>query len=314
MKAELPLSLTIGLSFCASHCKCALIISYKYRVYPDVIVETRFHEAPDTCRWLYNKLLEECNTVRENRSSLTMQGIRAQIVILKDRNPALKGVYSKMLQIVNYTLRGNIRALSETKKKGWKIGMLRFKSAPRYRMLNYNQSGFKIDCESEFIIFSKIGTIPFRMHWSYSGEVKGVLITRSGDEWYVVIQGEQKISKPRKKGRSVEIDVGLSAFAVNSDGVAIENPRFFERSRARIKRLQQSVARKRCGSKNWVKVKKKLEKAYIHITNQRNDFLHKLSRRYVDSYATICVKDLNIEYLKENDKSRGLRRGVHDVS
>jgi putative transposase len=82
------------------------------------------------------------------------------------------------------------------------------------------------------------------MHRPYSGEVKGVLITRSGDEWYVIIQAEQEVSEPGREGRSVGIDVGLNAFAVDSDGVVIENPRFSERSRARMKKLQQSVARK----------------------------------------------------------------------
>ena len=216
--------------------------------------------------------------------------------------------------MVNYTLWSNLRALSESKKKGRKIGKLRFKSASRYRTLNYNQSGFKIDQEHQKITFSKIGSIPFTMHRPYSGVVKGVLVTRSGDEWYVIIQAEQETSASKREGRSVGIDVGLNAFAVDSDGAAIENPRFFERSRAKIKKLQQSVARKRRGSKNWEKAKKKLEKAYTHITNQRNDFLHKLSRGYVDSYAAICVEDLDIKHLKENGKSRGLRRGIHDVS
>jgi putative transposase len=221
-----------------------MITSYKYRAYPDAAVEARLHEALDTCRWLYNKLLEERNTARERGSPLTMQETQARIITLKDENPALAGVYSKVLQMVNYTLWSNIRALSETKKNGRKIGKPRFKSASRYRTLNYNQSGFKIDCESKLITLSKIGTIPFRMHRPYSGEVKGVLITRSGDEWYVIIQAEQEVSEPGREGRSVGIDVGLNAFAVDSDGVVIENPRFSERSRARMKKLQQSVARK----------------------------------------------------------------------
>ncbi len=293
-----------------------MIVSYKYRAYPDATTEARLNIALNTCRWLYNKLLEECNTARENGFTPTMQETQARIVTLKEKNPFLKDVYSKVLQMVNYTLWGNIRALSQTKKKGRKIGKLRFKSASRYRTLNYNQSGFKIDQKHQKITFSKIGTILFTMHRPYSGVVKGVLITRSGDEWYVIIQAEQEVSEPKgeEEGRSVGIDLGLNAFAVDSDGAAIENPRFFERSRARIKKLQQSVARKRRGSKNWGKAKKKLEKAYAHITNQRNDFLHKLSRGYVDSYATICVEDLDIEYLKESGKSRGLRRGIHDVS
>jgi len=240
--------------------------------------------------------------------------MQARIVTLKEENPFLKDVYSKVLQMVNYTLWSNLRALSQTKKKGRKIGKLRFKSASRYRTLNYNQSGFKIDREHSTITFSKIGAIPFRMHRPYSGDVKGVLITRSGDRWYVIVQAEQTVSASKREGRSVGIDVGLDSFAVDSDGIVIENPRFYEHSLDRIRKLHQSIARKKRLSQNWKKAKGKLEKAYDHITNQKNDFLHKLSRRYVDTYATICVEDLNIKDLKENGKSRGLRRNIHSAS
>ena len=291
-----------------------MIVSYTYRAYPDATTEGRLNTALDTCRWLYNKLLEECNAAKENGSSPTMRGMQARIVMLKEENPFLKGVYSKVLQMVNYTLWSNIRALSQTKKNGRKIGKLRFKSASRYRTLNYNQSGFKIDREQSTITFSKIGTIPFFMHRPYEGTVKGVLITRSGDTWYVIIQAEQEVSEPKKEGRSVGIDVGLTSFAVDSDGTAIENPRFFEQSKEKIKKLQRSLARKKRFSKNWMKGKAKLEKVYNHITNQRRDFLHKLSRYYVDTYATICVEDLDIKGLQEKGNSTGLHRSIHDVS
>jgi putative transposase len=291
-----------------------MIVSYKYRAYPDATRAARLHEALDTCRWLYNKLLEECTIAREAGITLTMRGMQARIVTLKEENPFLKDVYSKVLQMVNYTLWSNLRALSQTKKKGRKIGKLRFKSASRYRTLNYNQSGFKIDREHSTISLSKIGTISFTMHRPYSGVVKGVLITRSGDKWYVIIQAEQEVSEPKKEGRSVGIDVGLDSFAVDSEGMVIENPRFYEHSLDRIKKLHQSIARKQRFSKNWQKAKGKLEKAYDHITNQKKDFLHKLSRRYVDTYATICVEYLNIKYLKENGKSRGLRKSIHSAS
>jgi putative transposase len=252
-----------------------MIISYTYRAYPDATTEGRLNTALDTCRWLYNKPLEECNATKENGFSPTMRGMQARIVTLKEENPFLKGVYSKRLQMVNYTLWSNICALSQTKKSG---------------------------------------TVPFAMHRPYEGTVKGVLITRSGDAWYVIIQAEREVSEPKKEGRSVGIDVGLTSFAVDSDGTAIENPRFFEQSKEKIKKLQRNLARKKRFSKNWMKVKAKLEKIYDHITNQKRDFLHKLSRRYVDEYATICVEDLNIKYLKEQGTSRGLRRSIHDAS
>jgi putative transposase len=195
-----------------------------------------------------------------------------------------------VLQMVNYTLWSNIAALSQTKKRGRKIGNLRFKSASRYRTLNYNQSGFKIDREQSTITFSKIGTLPFRMHRPYAGTVKGVLITRSSERWYVIVQAEQEVSEPKREGRSVGIDLGLTSFAVDSDGAVIENPRFYEHSLKKIKKVQQSITRKKRFSQNWKKAKSKLEKVYDHITNQKRDFLHKLSRQYVDTYATICVE------------------------
>ena len=291
-----------------------MLISYKYRAYPDTTTETRLITALDTCRWLYNNLLEECNTAREHGFTPTMRGMQARIVTLKEENPFLKGVYSKVLQMVNYTLWSNIAALSQTKKRGRKIGKLRFKSAFRYRTLNYNQSGFKIDREHSTITFSKIGALPFIMHRPYTGKVKSVLITHSGDRWYVVVQAEQEVSEPKREGRSIGIDVGLNSFAVDSNGAVIENPRFHEHSRKKIKTLQQSITRKKRFSQNWKKAKSNLEKVYDHITNQKRDFLHKLSRQYVDTYATICVEDLNIKYLKEKGKSRGLHRSIHDAS
>jgi putative transposase len=83
-----------------------MLISYKYRAYPGAITETRLNGALDTCRWLYNKLLEECNTARENGSSLTMRGMQARIVTLKEENSFLKDVYSKARKMRSIFLSG----------------------------------------------------------------------------------------------------------------------------------------------------------------------------------------------------------------
>ncbi|MEX2706565.1 MAG: RNA-guided endonuclease InsQ/TnpB family protein [Candidatus Freyrarchaeum guaymaensis] len=39
---------------------------------------------------------------------------------------------------------------------------------------------------------------------------------------------------------------------------------------------------------------------YERSTNQRNDFLHKLSKFYVNSYDVICVENLNIKNMVRN--------------
>jgi|GEM_PF-1646769 len=84
-------------------------------------------------------------------------------------------------------------------------------------------------------------------------------------------------------------------FLTDNDGRQIENPRFYERALERIKVLHKNLSRKRKGSRNKEKARIKLAKAYEKLTNQKDDFLDKLSRFYIDNYDAIVVEDLNIE-------------------
>ncbi len=62
----------------------------------------------------------------------------------------------------------------------------------------------------------------------------------------------------------------------------------------------KALSRKRKGLKNHEKQRIKLAKAYERLVNQRNNFLHKLSKFYVDNYDVICVEDLNIKGMVRN--------------
>jgi len=83
-----------------------VIISYKYRIYPEWVAEHKLDEAllRDTCRWLYNRLLEEISKSKENGVQLKIYDTQNVIPSLKLENPDLRNVYSKDLQMVNYTL------------------------------------------------------------------------------------------------------------------------------------------------------------------------------------------------------------------
>jgi putative transposase len=129
-----------------SSCIYSLTISYKYLILPSKAVQQKLAEALEACRWLHNKLLEKMNNSRENGIKLKTYDTQNMIPSLKLENPKLKsGLYSKVLQMVNYTLWSNIKGLSVSKKNGRKIGHIRFKGYGWYNTMNYNQSGFKID-------------------------------------------------------------------------------------------------------------------------------------------------------------------------
>ena len=148
-------------------------ISYRFRIYPSKTIEARLNEQLELCRWLYNKLLEEVNKAGKESRKITRKDTQALIVKLKQEKPELRNVYSKVLQMVNYQLWANIKALSQLKKNGKKVGRLRYKTGNSFKTMNFNQSGFKIDLERKRLILSKVGEIPIKLHRPIDGMVKG---------------------------------------------------------------------------------------------------------------------------------------------
>ncbi|BDC36537.1 MAG: transposase [Candidatus Methanoliparum thermophilum] len=275
------------------------MLSYRFRIYPSKKIEQKLKEHLELCRWLYNRLLEELNKAKSEDRKITKKETQALIVKLKDEKPELKEVYSKVLQMVNHQLWNNIFALAKLKKNGKKVGKLRFKGKNWFKTINYNQLGFRL--EGKKLIVSKIGEIPIKIHRQIEGKIKGVFIKREKSEkWFAIFQVEQPLKPLPKTHKSIGIDLGIKHFLTDTDGRQIENPKFYEKSLKRIKIEQRKLSKKKSGSKNREKQRVKLVKAYERLVDQRDDFLHKLSRFYVNSYDLIAVENLNIRNMIKN--------------
>jgi putative transposase len=70
---------------------------------------------------------------------------------LKEQYPHLKSVYSKVLQHEVYRLFSNLKALSQSKNKGRRVGKLRFKSSAGFKTIHFNQSGFKTNSRAGIV-------------------------------------------------------------------------------------------------------------------------------------------------------------------
>ena len=270
-------------------------------MYPSKRTEKVLFQQLALCRWLYNRLLEELNRAKTEGRRLTQKDTQALIVKLKKEKPELEQVYSKVLQMVNYQLWSNMRALSALKKNGRKVGKLRFKGQ-WFKTLNYNQSGFKLDGKKLYL--SKVGAVNIRLHRSVEGKVKGLFVKRElSGKWFAVFQCENSttfLEDTERVERTVGLDVGVKHFLSDSDGRQIENPKFYERSLERLQKAHRVLSRKKRGSKNRTKAKLRLARAYEKVVNQRDDFLHKLSRFYVNNYDVIVVEDLNVSGMVRN--------------
>ncbi len=290
------------------------MISYKYPIFPDKATQQKLTEALDACRWLYNKLLQETNEAREQGIKLRTYETQNMIPSLKLENPKLNLVYSKALQMVNYTLHSNITSLAALKRNGYEVGPLRFKGYGWYKTLNYNQSGFRIDQDHSRLYLSKIGDIKIKLYRKIKGCIKAVIVKREGRQWFAIVQANQEPEPLPETRKSVGLDVGLMSFVVDSEGNSVENPKYAEKPANKLAKAQRRLARAEKGSNNRKKIKEQIEKIHTKVNHQRDDFLHKLSRSYVNNYDNICVEDLDVKSLKEKGHNKAKHRHIHDAS
>jgi len=276
------------------------MITYKFRLYPTEDQEKKLVETLEICRQVYNYFLSK---IRESNKVPSRLKLQAELPKLKKEKPELKEVYSKVLQMVLYQLYSNLKALAKLKRNGKKVGKLRYKGK-WFKTFVYNQSGFKIirtGKRLDKLRLSKIGEIPIRIHRKIEGKVKQVIIKRyNSGKWFALVCVEKSGEQKPKTGKAIGIDVGIRFFLTDSEGRQIENPKFYEKTLKRIRIEQRRLSKKKRGSKNWEKQRKKLAKKYEKLVNQRDDFLHKLSKFYVDNYDVICVENLNIRNMIQN--------------
>ena len=110
-------------------------------------------------------------------------------------------------------------------------------------------------------------------------------------------------------GRAVGVDLGVTDFAVTSDGGRIVNPRHLQRRARNLARYQRRLARCQNGSANRAKATAKVARAYRKVRAARQDFLHRASTRLVRDNDVIVIEDLNVAGLLRN---RRLARAIGD--
>lgn len=276
-------------------------ITHKFRLYPSGQMEQKLLWTLEKCRLVYNDMLDGLNK-QDKPNRLELQ---AMLPKLKQQYPELQDVYSKTLQYEPYRLFSNLRALAQLKKRGRKVGKLRFKGRAWFKTFTYNQSGFRIEMTGkrcQTLCLSKIGEIPIRMHRSFRGTIKQITIKKyKSGKWYASLSVEQKKAiKPHRMRKAVGIDLGLTNIVTDSDNRHTCSPQYLRKSLKKLRRESRRFSRTKKKSNNRDKQRIGLAKVYERINNQRDDFLHKLSYAYIKKYDFIAVENLRISNMVKN--------------
>ncbi|MDR2716257.1 MAG: transposase, partial [Coriobacteriaceae bacterium] len=159
-------------------------------------------------------------------------------------------------------------------------------------------SGF-FKVEDKAIQLPKIGWIRTResLRWQ-DARLISVTISRTADKWFASIVCEidstTRTAVPQAKDNTIGIDVGVREY-VCSDGARHTLPQAYRVSEKKLKRAQQSLARKQKGSNNRTKQREKVAKVHARTASIRADWLHKLSHEIVKNNAVVVIEDLNVK-------------------
>lgn len=295
-----------------------IIKSYKIRIYPNKSQMNLIEKTFGCCRFIYNYFLaKSIKDYQETGKSNTAYQNSKLLPELKrsDETKWLSEVDSTALQQSVRNLGKAYDNFFRRIKQGQTPGFPKFKkknsAKQSYQTVYTHSTDFKM--QSNRIRIRNIGYVRFCSNLDIKGTPLSATISRtaSGKYFVSICCKDVEIEEFDKTGSVVGIDLGIKDFAITSDSKKIGNPKYLAKSTKKLKRLQRQMSKKQKGSNNRNISRIRLAKQSEKVSNQRNDFLHKLSTEFVKNHDIICVEDLKVKNMIKNPK---LARSISDAS
>ena len=283
-----------------------MLRSYKFRLYPNKEQQEYFSKCFGCTRFIYNKMLAD----KIEHYKKTGEMLNNTPAHYKKEYPWLKEVDS--LALANAQMNLNKAYMNFFRDKS--VGFPRFKSKKknRHSYTTNNQKG-TIYIEDKCIKLPKLKSmIKIVQHRQFDGEIKSCTVSKTPtNKYYISILVDEDIKQLPKSNNKVGIDLGITDFAITSDGEVFENPKWLRKSEKRLTKLQRDLSRKKKSSNNRNKARLKVAKLHEKIANQRKDFLHKLSSKIINENQVIVLEDLKVCNMLKNHK---LAKAISEVS
>lgn len=277
--------------------------AYKYRIYPNKTQKEQIEKQFGACRFVYNWALEQKIKYYETeKKTLSCFNLMSRMAQLKK----VEG-YDWLKESNSQALQAAIRNLDNAFTRFFreKRGFPNFKSKKNPVQSFQIPQNYVVDFEEGNVKLPKMGKIKVSFSREFYGTPKTATVSRSTTgKYYISILVDDGKELPEKEpfneNTTVGVDLGIKDFAILSNGEKIENPKYLKKSLVKLKVLQRKLSKKVKGSNNWKKAKLKLARLHEKITNQRNDFQHKLSIKLVRENQAIALETLKVCNMVKN--------------
>ena len=265
------------------------------------------------CRLIFNLGLE--TKIRAWQSAQK----RLSAIDLCYQLPELKAAYPWMNEVDSQAIQASIKKLDNAFEGFFKgKGFPKFKSKKGRQSFQCPNNTRRVDFEKGMITVPKIPNIKAAISRTFDGQIKTITISRTPTgKYFASVLFDNKRELPAKAAidptTTVGIDLGIKSFVVTSDGRFYEPNRYLKNSVQRLKCLQRRASRKKKGSNNRKKANKCVAILHEKITNQRADYIHKITTALCrDNQAdTFVIETLNVVGMLKNRK---LSQAISDVS
>jgi putative transposase len=230
--------------------------------------------------------------------------LSARLPILKRTHPWLADPPAQALQ---QTLKDLCEAWDKHRTSG--AGTPRFKARGEGESLRFVQD-LVYDAAGGRVRLPKLGFVRMRHSRVAEGVLKNATVRHERGRWVVSLQMRRDVDVPRPVGAgAVGLDFGVATTIMPSTGEPFELPARLSKYERRIKRLQQSLTRKRKGSKNRGKARNRLARCHAKAVALRRDFLHKATTALVDQHALIAIENLRVQQMTRSAAGTSARPG-----
>lgn len=295
-------------------------LTHKIELDPTRAQERKFEQAVRASRFAYNWGLEHWNLLWIEYQKDAKKTRPTAITLNNMFNAVKKEKYSWVTLVSKYVTQRAFHNLG----RAFTRYIQRKGRAPKFKTVTRAKKSFFVgDIKGELtkyrIRIPKVGMVKVKesLRWPFAIVVEGQVIKQAG-RWFLCIMYKQPAkTKEVKNGKIAGVDVGITnpyTVTVKSNGSYLTErysaPRPLKRNLKRLRRANRQLAKKKMGSRNRERAKKRLAKLHWKIANIRNDAIHKITKKICSENEVVVLETLNVEGMKKTT----LAQAVSDLS
>ncbi|MDP2379488.1 MAG: transposase [Pseudohongiella sp.] len=279
-------------------------LRYNFRLNPAPCQEAKLIEFGAYARGLWNLLLSEnIRRYQYDKTFLFYREMADLITQLKafEEFAWLKAFDSAAAQQVARDLDLALRnACSKERLQRFPKHKITFRQKKlhddSFRVVN-NANCIRI--EDGCISIPKVGKVPIVLHRKLVSQIKTATLQYRHGKWQISIVQEVDCAPRKDLLTSVTgYDINSHFSVVGSNGWYVTNARALKQSMEKLNHLQRQMARRKKGSKRWIKTRNRINKLHGKISRQRLALAHEVTNSIANSSDIVIFENLNVKAMQ----------------